>query len=63
MISVGLHQLAATVFGEGTPTVVIEPSFGGAADDWEKIARTLAEETAVITYDRAPYGESSAAWR
>lgn len=61
MISVGRHQLAATVFGEGSPAVVIEPSFGGAAEDWEKIARTLAEETTVITYDRAPYGASSAA--
>jgi pimeloyl-ACP methyl ester carboxylesterase len=61
MVSVGRHQLAATVFGEGTPVVVIEPSFGGAAADWEKIARTRAEETTVITYDRAPYGASSAA--
>jgi pimeloyl-ACP methyl ester carboxylesterase len=61
MISVGRHQLAATVFGEGAPAVVIEPSFGGAAEDWEKIAQTLAEETTVITYDRAPYGVSSAA--
>ncbi len=61
MISVGRHQLAATVFGEGSPAVVIEPSFGGAAEDWEKIARTIAEETTVITYDRAPYGPSSAA--
>ena len=60
-ISVGRHQLTTTVFGEGTPTVVIEPSFGGAAEDWEKIARTLGEETTVITYDRAPYGASSAA--
>jgi hypothetical protein len=57
---VGRHQLAAPVFGEGTPVVVIEPSFGGAAVDWEKIARILAEETMVITYDRAPYGASSA---
>ena len=61
MISVGRHQLAATVFGEGTPAVVIEPSFGGAAEDWEKIAQALADETTVITYDRAPYGASSAA--
>jgi pimeloyl-ACP methyl ester carboxylesterase len=61
MVSVGRHQLAATVFGEGGPTVVIEPSFGGAAEDWEKIAQTLAQETTVITYDRAPYGASSAA--
>jgi pimeloyl-ACP methyl ester carboxylesterase len=58
MISVGRHQLAATVFGEGTPTVVIEPFFGGAAEDWEKIARTLAEETTVITYDRPTAGIS-----
>src|ERR1700742_3805902 len=61
MITVGRHQLAATVFGEGTPVVVIEPSFGGAAEDWEKIAQALADETTVITYDRAPYGASSAA--
>ncbi|MGH3210866.1 MAG: alpha/beta fold hydrolase [Trebonia sp.] len=60
-VSVGRHQLAATVFGEGSPAVVIEPSFGGAAEDWAKIARTLAEETTVVTYDRAPYGASSAA--
>ena len=39
MVSVGRHQLAATVFGEGAPAVVIEPSFGGAAEDWEKIAQ------------------------
>jgi pimeloyl-ACP methyl ester carboxylesterase len=61
MVSVGRHRLAATVFGAGTPTVVIEPSFGGAAEDWEKIAQRLAEEATVITYDRAPYGASSAA--
>jgi pimeloyl-ACP methyl ester carboxylesterase len=61
MISVGRHRLAATVFGEGSPAVVIEPSFGGAAEDWEKIARTVAEETTVITYDRAPYGASGVA--
>jgi pimeloyl-ACP methyl ester carboxylesterase len=61
MISVGRHQLAARVFGEGSPAVVIEPSFGGAAEDWERIARTLAQETTVVTYDRAPYGASSAA--
>lgn len=61
MVSVGRHRLAATVFGEGTPPVVIEPSFGGWAADWQRIAETLAAETKVITYDRAPYGASSAA--
>ena len=61
IVSVGLHQLEATVFGTGTPAVVIEPSFGGAAEDWAKIAQELAEETTVVTYDRAPYGASSPA--
>jgi len=61
MVCVGRHQLAATVYGTGSPTVVIEPSFGGWARDWEKIAQRLAQETAVITYDRAPYGASSPA--
>jgi pimeloyl-ACP methyl ester carboxylesterase len=60
-VSVGRHELEATVFGTGTPTVVIEPSFGGAAEDWAKIAQELAEETTVVTYDRAPYGASSPA--
>jgi pimeloyl-ACP methyl ester carboxylesterase len=61
MVSVGRHQLEATVFGAGTPAVVVEPSFGGAAEDWAKIAQELSEETTVITYDRAPYGASSRA--
>ena len=61
MVSVGRHRLAATVFGAGTPAVVIEPSFGGAAEDWVKIAQALAGEVTVVTYDRAPYGASSAA--
>jgi pimeloyl-ACP methyl ester carboxylesterase len=61
MVCVGRHQLAATVYGTGAPTVVIEPSFGGWARDWEGIAQALARETAVVTYDRAPYGASSPA--
>jgi pimeloyl-ACP methyl ester carboxylesterase len=61
MVSVGRHRLAATVFGAGKPTVVVEPSFGGAAEDWDEIAQALASETTVITYDRAPYGASSPA--
>jgi pimeloyl-ACP methyl ester carboxylesterase len=61
MVSVRRHQLEATVFGTGSPTVVIEPSFGGVAEDWAKIAQQLSEEMTVVTYDRAPYGVSSAA--
>src|SRR5215469_12056135 len=61
LVPVGRHKLAATVIGAGSPAVVIEPSFGGCAADWQDIAGALAEETAVVTYDRAPYGASSAA--
>jgi pimeloyl-ACP methyl ester carboxylesterase len=61
MVSVGRHRLAATVRGAGTPAVVIEPAFGGSAADWAAIAETLAAETTVVSYDRAPYGASSAA--
>jgi pimeloyl-ACP methyl ester carboxylesterase len=49
------------VFGAGSPAVVIEPSFGGSAAEWRSIAETLAADTAVVTYDRAPYGASSRA--
>jgi pimeloyl-ACP methyl ester carboxylesterase len=61
MVSVGRHRLAATVLGEGAPAVVIEPSFGGCAEDWTEIAETLSAETTVVLYDRVPYGASSAA--
>lgn len=61
MVRVGRHRLAAKVTGSGSPAVVIEPSFGGAAEDWAPIAAALSRETTVVTYDRAPYGASSPA--
>ena len=61
MVPVGRHRLETTVFGSGEPAVVIEPSFGGCAADWREIADAIAEDTTVVTYDRAPYGASSAA--
>lgn len=61
MVPIGRHRLAATVFGDGTPAVVIEPAFGGNAAAWRSIAERIAEETAVVSYDRAPYGASSPA--
>ena len=39
--------------------MVIEPAFGGSAQSWHAIAETLARQTTVVTYDRAPYGASS----
>src|SRR5215472_14533467 len=61
MVDVGQHRIEATVFGSGQPSVVIEPPFGGNAAAWWPIARTMAEDTTVVTYDRALYGASSPA--
>ena len=61
MIKVGRHRIEATVYGSGTPTVVIEPSFGGSAAEWDAIAERIAVETTVVAYNRAPYGASSRA--
>jgi pimeloyl-ACP methyl ester carboxylesterase len=61
MLRVGRHRLEVTVSGSGLPAVVIEPSFGGWARAWRPIAEVLAEDTTVVTYDRAPYGASSPA--
>ena len=61
MVDVRQHRIEATVFGSGQPAVVIEPPFGGNAAAWRSIAQTMAKDTTVVTYDRAPYGASSPA--
>jgi pimeloyl-ACP methyl ester carboxylesterase len=61
MLAVGRHRLEATVFGSGEPAIVVEPSLGGFAAAWRQIAEKLAEDTTVVTYNRAPYGASSPA--
>jgi pimeloyl-ACP methyl ester carboxylesterase len=60
-VTVGPHQISFTVRGSGSPAVVIEPAFGGTAEQWEDIAAALAAQTTVLTYDRAAYGASSRA--
>jgi pimeloyl-ACP methyl ester carboxylesterase len=61
MVEAGRHRIEASVRGAGSPAVVIEPSFGGSAAEWQPIAEALAGQTTVVTYDRAPYGASSRA--
>src|ERR1700733_11318731 len=61
MIEVGRHRIEAIVYGAGAPTVVIEPSFGGSAAEWDAIAERIAAETTVVAYNRAAYGASSRA--
>ena len=60
-VTIGPHRISVTVSGAGGPAVVIEPAFGGSAQSWQAVARTLSEETTVVTYDRAAYGTSSRA--
>jgi pimeloyl-ACP methyl ester carboxylesterase len=60
-VQAGAHRIRATVFGSGGPAVVIEPAYGGAARSWRPVAEAVARNTTVVTYDRAPYGGSSAA--
>lgn len=60
-VTVGPHQISFRVQGSGGPAVVIEPAFGGNAQQWQDIAGTLARQTTVMTYDRAAYGTSSRA--
>jgi pimeloyl-ACP methyl ester carboxylesterase len=60
-VTAGLHRISVTVSGSGAPAVIIEPAWGGGAQSWRAIAGMLAEETTVVTYDRAAYGTSSRA--
>jgi pimeloyl-ACP methyl ester carboxylesterase len=61
MVEVGPHRIETIMYGAGGPPVVIEPSFGGTAGEWDAIAERLAGETTVIAYNRAAYGASSRA--
>lgn len=60
-VEVGRHRIEATIFGGGFPAVVIEPALGGDAAEWRPLAEKLGCQTTVVTYNRAPYGASSAA--
>lgn len=61
MVRVGRHRIEATVFGGGSPAVVVEPALGGDARAWRSFAEELGEQTTVVTYNRVPYGASSPA--
>jgi pimeloyl-ACP methyl ester carboxylesterase len=57
-ISNGSKGIYTKKTGEGSPTVVIEPGWGGLSAEWDPIQRALSKITTVISYDRAGYGES-----
>jgi pimeloyl-ACP methyl ester carboxylesterase len=60
-VRVGPHRIEVNVFGSGSPAVVIEPALGGDASAWRPLAEEIRDQTTVVTYNRVPYGTSSAA--
>ena len=60
LLDVGGYQLHFRVYPGTEPAVLLESGGGADASYWNDLAPTLARETgaAVITYDRAGYGES-----
>jgi pimeloyl-ACP methyl ester carboxylesterase len=58
LVGVGGHRLYVRTYGDGAPAVVIEPGIGDAGRVWGSVVEVLAEETRVVLYDRAGYGQS-----
>lgn len=58
----GERLLAAYVIGPSCgPVVVCESGLGGGHHEWDPIAAALQDEVTVVCYDRAGYGDSTAA--
>ena len=52
------RQLALVCYGEGSPTVFLEPGDGGSGDEYSFAMRPLGEQTTTCTYDRPGFGRS-----
>ena len=52
------RQLALLCYGEGSPTVFLEPGTDGAGDEFSYVIRPLGEHTTTCTYDRPGFGRS-----
>jgi pimeloyl-ACP methyl ester carboxylesterase len=52
------RQLALLCYGEGSPTVFLEPGDGGSGDEFSLVMRPLGERTTTCTYDRTGFGRS-----
>lgn len=52
------RQLALLCYGEGSPTVFLEPGDGGSGDEFSYVMRPLGERTTTCTYDRPGSGRS-----
>ena len=59
MVDVGGRKLHASLYGHGSPTVVLVSGFNNAPQQtWSPIIEPLAAEATIITYDRAGVGKS-----
>jgi pimeloyl-ACP methyl ester carboxylesterase len=52
------RRLALLCYGEGSPTVFLEPGDGGSGDEFNSMMRPLGERTTTCTYDRPGFGRS-----
>ena len=52
------RRLALLCYGEGSPTVFLEPGDGGSGDEFSFLMRPLGERTTTCTYDRPGFGRS-----
>jgi pimeloyl-ACP methyl ester carboxylesterase len=52
------RQLALLCYGEGSPTVFLEPGDDGSGDEFSFVMRPLGERTTTCTYDRPGSGRS-----
>ena len=57
-VDLGGHALFASIYGSGTPLVVVDVGFGDSWTHWEPVLQRLSRHTRCLAYDRAGYGRS-----
>lgn len=58
MIDVGGRKLHCSLYGSGSPTIVLVSGLDSPQESWNSVVPDLARETTVVTYDRAGMGRS-----
>jgi pimeloyl-ACP methyl ester carboxylesterase len=58
MVDVGGRRLHVCLYGQGGPAVILVSGFGAPQVYWNPVIPELAEQTSVVTYDRAGIGKS-----
>ncbi|MBE1440862.1 alpha/beta fold hydrolase [Paenibacillus sp. OAS669] len=61
LVDVGGHRLHLKKQGSGSPTIILEAGSGETSLSWRNIPERLAENAAVVAYDRAGYAWSESA--